>query len=103
MEEELINKLINLDNEAKHELKEIEEKEENIEYYINQKLTTEKAKIDNMYFFKKKNLQDGYDKKWEKEKQVLDEKKGQALGRLRERYNEEKEKIITDILAEIMN
>ena len=39
MEEEPINKLIDLDNEAKHELKEIEEKEENIEDYINQKLT----------------------------------------------------------------
>lgn len=103
MEEDLINKLINLDNEAKHELKEIEEKEENIEYYINQKLTTEKAKIDNMYVFKKKNLQDSYDKKWEKEKQVLDEKKEQALSRLREKYNEEKENIITDILGEIMN
>ena len=44
--EDIINKIIELDNNAKNKINAIKEKEENIESYVNEKLQIEKEKID---------------------------------------------------------
>lgn len=100
--ENIINKMIELDDNAKAKIREIKEKEENIETYISERLEKEKEQIDTRFAFRKKNLQEKYDVMLEEEKMKLEEKKKEKIKNLQEKYEQEKDKILEELLREIV-
>lgn len=100
--EDTINKIIELDNLAKSKISTVQEKKENIENYINERLKKEKETIDNQYAYKKKKLQEKYDIKFEEEKNILDEKQNRELTRIQEKYENEKQLILKKLLDSII-
>ena len=100
--EEIINKIINLDNKAKEKIKTIKEKEEKIESYINEQLQIEKDKIDGKFLYKKKNIQEKYDKLFEDRRQKLDQEKQNQIININQKYEQEKQKIIDQLLKSII-
>ena len=97
--EEIINKLIALDINAVGKVKDIKEKKENIETYVNEKLKVEKQKIDSKFLYKRKKTQEKYDLMFEDNKQELDKTKNEQIRKIEERYEQNKE----DILEELIN
>lgn len=100
--ENIINKLIELDNMAKLKINGIKEKEENIETYISERIEREQKIIDSQFAYKKKNLQEKYDMRLKEEIAKIDEKKELKIRELQNRYAQEKEKILNDLLKEII-
>ena len=101
--ENIINKIIELDQNAKRKISTIKEKEENMETYINEKLKVEKEKIDNKYLYKKKNLQEKYDSNYEQRKLDLDEYKQKQIIQLQTKYEGEKKDILQKIINSIIS
>lgn len=101
--EMILNKIIDLDNQAKSKILTIKEKEENIETYVSEKIEKEKALIDSRISFKKKKLQEKYDLMLEQEKTRLDEEKNRQIAILHEKYEQEKQKIIEQTINQILN
>lgn len=100
--ETIINKIIELDDNAKSMVKIIKEKEENIETYIDEKLQIEKEKIDNKYLYKRKNIQEKYDIMFENKKIEIDEEKKRQINNLREKYEQAKKIILEKLLDSII-
>ena len=73
--EEVINNLITIDNMAVNKIKQIKEKEDNIETYISERLEIEKKKIDSIYLYKRKVIQEKYDKMFEEKRILLEQDK----------------------------
>lgn len=61
----ILNKIIELDNSAKKKIMDIRKKEENIETYISEEIEKEKAKIDSKYLFKRKIMEEKYNDMFE--------------------------------------
>ena len=101
--EDVINKIIELDECARKKIKIIEEKENNIETYINEKLKVEKEKIDNIIAYKKKNRQEKYEQEFTKRKELIDEYKQKQIIELQNKYEKEKQEIVKKIVNNIIN
>lgn len=74
----ILNKIINLDNQAKNKIIQIKQKEENIETYISETIEKEKKEIDSRFLYKRKITQEKYDKMFEESKKKLDRRKRQT-------------------------
>ena len=98
----ILNKIIELDNTAKKRIMDIREKEENIETYISEEIEKEKAKIDSKYLFKRKKMQEKYDEMFEQKKQELDSEKEKQISLIKEKYEQEKGKILETVLSNII-
>ena len=57
----ILNKIINLDNQAKNKIIQIKQKEENIETYISETIEKEKKEIDSRFLYKRTVTQEKYD------------------------------------------
>ena len=90
----ILNKIINLDNQAKNKIIQIKQKEENIETYISETIEKEKKEIDSRFLYKRKITQEKYDKMFEESKKKLDEEKDKQIDLMAE-YIESK-KILVD-------
>ena len=84
--EVILNKLIDLDNQAKSKILQIKQKEENIETYISETLEKEKKVIDNRFLYKRKKIQEKYDNMFKEAKNRLNEEKYKQINILREKY-----------------
>ena len=100
--ENIINKIIELDENAKRKIRTIKEKEENIEIYINEKLKIEKEKIDNKFLYKKRNIQEKYDLNFEQSKLKIDEYKKNQIMEWQKVYEQEKQDIMQKIVQSII-
>lgn len=100
--ENIINKIIELDNNAKSKIKVIKEKEKNIETYINETLQIEKEKIDNRFAYKRKNMQEKYNVKFEQKKIELDKQKQKQITNLQTKYEQAKQDILEELLNSII-
>lgn len=100
--EEIIKQIINLDRNAVLKVKNIKEKEDNIEIYVNEKLKIERQKIDNRYLYKRKKIQEKYDLLFEKNKIELNQKKEDQIKKIDEKYILEKESIVNNVLEKIL-
>ena len=116
----ILNKIINLDNQAKNKIIQIKQKEENIETYISETIEKEKKEIDSRFLYKinievstlttqiseneqkLSNAQEKYDKMFEESKKKLDEEKDKQINKIREKYEQEKQQIIEKMLSEIV-
>lgn len=100
--EVILNKIIDLDNQAKSKILQIKQKEENIETYISETLEKEKKVIDNRFLYKRKKIQEKYDNMFEEAKNRLNEEKYKQINILREKYEQNKQQIIEKTLNEIV-
>lgn len=100
--EVILNKLIDLDNQAKSKILQIKQKEENIETYISETLEKEKKVIDNRFLYKRKKIQEKYDNMFKEAKNRLNEEKYKQINILREKYEQNKQQIIEKTLNEIV-
>ena len=100
--EDIINRIIELDEHAKRKIKAIKEKEENVEIYINEKLKKEKEKIDNKFSYKKRTIKEKYDSNFEQSKLRLDEYKKMEIMKLQKKYEQEKQDIVRRIVESII-
>ena len=100
--EVILNKIIDLDNQAKSKILQIKQKEENIETYISETLEKEKKVIDNRFLYKRKKIQEKYDNMFEEAKNRLNEEKYKQINILREKYKQNKQQIIEKTLNEIV-
>lgn len=100
--EEIINKIIELDNNAKRKIIEVKNKEDNIENYINERLIKEKEKADSQYAFKKKKFQEKYDFMYEQKIGLLEEKKEKKISELQEKYKLNQKATIENLLKNII-
>ena len=98
----ILNKIINLDNQAKNKIIQIKQKEENIETYISETIEKEKKEIDSRFLYKRKVTQEKYDKMFEESKKRLDEEKEKQINKIREKSEQEKHQIIEKMLNEIV-
>ena len=98
--EVILNKIIDLDNQAKSKILQIKQKEENIETYISETLEKEKKVIDNRFLYKRKKIQEKYDNMFEEAKNRLNEEKYKQINILREKYEQNKQQIIEKTLNE---
>ncbi len=101
--EDIINNLIRIDINALNKIKQIKEKENNIENYIFEKLKKEKDKIDAMYLYKKNIVQEKYDKMYETRKTKLDEQKQNAIREIQAKYLNTESNILENLLKSIIN
>lgn len=100
--EDIIDRIVFLDNNAKAKVNDIKLKSENIENIITRNLEKEKSRIDNEYAFKKNKLQEKYDLLFKKRKEDIDKFKNSEINRLQELYLNKKDKDINDLLNSIM-
>ena len=101
--EEIIKEIIQIDNSALAKIKQIKEKEENIENFISEKLKKEKEKIDSIYLFKKKAVQKKYDEMYEENILVLDKQKEDKINKLKATYSENKNHILENLIKNVLN
>ena len=101
--ENIINSLIQMDATALNRIKQIKEKEKNIENYISENLEKEKDKIDAMYLYKRKIIQEKFDKKLKEKKLALDEQKQKDIKKMQEEYSKNKSRILENLLKSIVN
>ncbi len=100
--ENILNKIIELDRQAKQKVFQAKEKEENIESYISKKIEEEKQTIDSKYLNKKKIIQEKYDEKLEKRKKEIDEENKKTIDKLHQMYENSKQQILGELLNEII-
>lgn len=101
--EEIIKSLIDIDEKAIDKINDIKQKEDNIEEEINSKLKTEKEKIDSQYVLKRKGLKDKYDKIYQENCERINQEKEAQIDFLRQKYNEDGERIVDKIVDSIIN
>lgn len=98
----VISKIIELDNISKKKIREIKEKEENIENYISEKIESEKEKIDSKYMYKRKILQEKYDAMLLEKKKIIDEETNRQINNIHENYEKNKQITLQKLLNEII-
>ena len=101
--EEVIKKLIEIDEKAKNKINTIKQKEDNIEEEISAKLKAEKEKIDNQYVLKRKSLKDKFDKLYQENCDRINVEKETQIKLLRQKYNDDGENIVDKIIYSIIN
>ena len=101
--EEVIKKLIEIDEKAKNKINTIKQKEDNIEEEIGAKLKAEKEKIDGQYVLKRKSLKDKFDKIYQDNCDRINAEKEGQISLLRQKYDADGEGIVDKIVHSIIN
>ena len=70
--------------------------------FLSEEIEKEKAKIDSKYLFKRKKMQEKYDEMFEQKKQELDSEKEKQISLIKEKYEQEKGKILETVLNNII-
>ena len=100
--EEVLNTLISIDNDCKRTLNELKEKQDNIEYLVNDEMTKRKDEINTKYKFKIDMRKSEFQIKLNENKQRIENEKMEQIGGIRSKYIEEKNDLIQKIVNEIL-
>lgn len=100
--DEIINKLINIDNTAKKIIDEAETKKENIDELVEESLTKAKNMIDSKYYSKIKFKESQLDSRLEKTKSEIESNLEIQLNQLENEYNLQEQKQIENILNQLL-
>lgn len=100
--EEILNHLILVDEECRRTINELQEKKDNIEYLVNEELTSRKDEIKNKYKFKIDMRKNEYEIKLNEEKQQIATGQKQEIENLLNQYNQEKEMVVKQIVESII-
>ena len=96
--DKIINDLISIDNSAKSIINVVESRKENLDDLIEERLKKGKDLIDSKYDTKLRFKENEYGEKFEKEKEKIQFNLNQKLNELDERYNNEKDLRIREML-----
>lgn len=100
--EEILNNLISIDEECRSALNELQNKKDNIEYLVNDELSKRKDEIKTKYKFKIDMRQNEYNMKLANTTKNMDREKQQELEKIHQKYMQEKNNIITEIVNSII-
>ena len=100
--EEILNSLISIDDECKKVLHSLEERQDNIEYLVNDELSKRKNEIKTKYKFKIDMRKNEYDMKLSEMQKEISSRKLREIEEIKEKYNNEKEELLNNIVKEIL-
>ena len=100
--EKILNKLIAADLECQRALNQLKEKQENIEYFVNDALENRKDEIKAKYKFKIDMRKHEYDMKLAENLQEIELQKQKQMQEMKANYEMEKQQIIDKIVKSIM-
>lgn len=100
--EKIINKLIDIDNEARNRVEVAERTKENIDEMIEEKLQKEKHSLEVLYSEKIKAKQKQYNTMIENEKNRVSEITGKTLRDINDKYLNNKDNISENIIKKII-
>lgn len=100
--EEIFNNLISIDDECKRILRELKEKQDNIEYLVNNELSKRKDEIKTKYKFKFDLRKSEYDTKLTEKLKSIDEDKFRQIEEINYQYETDKQEIISEIIQSIL-
>lgn len=100
--EEILNNLIEIDNECKRSLNELKEKQENIEYLVNDELSIRKDEIKGKYKFKMDMRKNEQDMRLSKMVKNIEMEKIKKIEQIKRAYEDDKENMIKQIVNSII-
>lgn len=100
--EEILNNLIEIDNECKRTLNGLKEKQENIEYLVNDELGKRKDEIKTKYKFKMDMRKNEFDMKLSEYTKNIEMEKAKKIDEIKKNYEMDKEKILKQIVDSII-
>lgn len=101
--EEIINKLLGIDNKAKSVISEYESKMSNLDYYISEEISKRKKEIDSKYKFRIDFEKNEYNRKLKEKKSIMQEIKDKGIEELRTQYQKEKENLTKELVNSIIS
>ncbi len=100
--EEILNKLIDADLECQRALNQLKQKQQNIEYFINDELEKRKDEIKAKYKFKIDMRKHEYDVKLAENLQEIEQQKQKQMEKMKANYETEQQNVIDKIVKSIM-
>ena len=94
--EDLINKIIEIDKEAKEQICKEKEKNNNIKEYVSKEFAQKKEEIDEEYHFKLELEKKKFAERFLEEKKKIDSKIVKELEEVADRYKKNENKIIEE-------
>ncbi len=101
--EDILKKIIQIDNNAKDIVKEEKKKQSNIEEFIENEFQMKKIILDLEYKDEIKKQKEKYEKMFEEKKKQIDNKVENKINNLEIEYKEKENKIISEIINSIKN
>lgn len=101
--EELINKIIEIDNNAKSIIKEEKDKKDNFEEFIDSEFNTKKAVLDLQFKDEINKQKEKYNILFEENKVEIENNTNQEIITIKKNYSELEENIISDLIEKIKN
>lgn len=100
--EEVLNHLISMDEECQRTLSQLKEKQEKIEYFVNEELSKRKDEIKTKYKFKLDMRKNEYEMKLAQNLQQIETEKNQQLRELETKYHAQKQQMIDTMIQTIV-
>lgn len=100
--EEILNHLISMDDACKRELRQLQEKQENIEYLVNEEISKRKDEIKTKYKFKMDMRKSEYEAKLSQTAQNIEANKLQKIETIKITYEKDKPNLISDTIKAIL-
>ena len=100
--EEILNHLISMDDACKKELNALKQKQENIEYLVNEEISKRKDEIKNKYKFKIDRKKSEYETKLNETIQKMETYEQQKLQKIKSNYEQDKPDLIKRIIQSIV-
>ncbi len=100
--EEILNHLISMDDACKRELRQLQEKQENIEYLVNEEISKRKDEIKTKYKFKIDMRKSEYETKLNETAQNIECNKLQKIETIKTNYEKDKPNLLNDTIKAIL-
>ena len=101
--EEILKKIIDIDNNAKSIISVAEENEKNIDELIEEQTNKKKAMLDMEYKIEIGNKEKKYKELFEQKKNEIDLNTKEKIEQLEKKYRENEQKVMNDIIRKIKN
>lgn len=102
MTEDMIRKVIEIDENAKRIIKDSEEKNNNIHKYISQELAIKESVIEVNNKDKIERIQQEYDEKYKKLKREIEAETSHDVQKMKEKFRQQKETLINNLFTEVI-
>ena len=102
MTENIIKEIISIDNKAKENIKQIEEKNDNFEKLKNQEISIKEAVLLTQYKDELEKIQNEYSKKLASDKETIDNNMNAKIEMKKNKFNQVKEEKVQEIFGDII-
>lgn len=102
MTEDMIKKVIEIDENSKKVIKESEDKKINIQKYINQELAIKESVIEANNKTNIEKVQKEYDDKYSKIREEIEEETNYKIQKMRDKFEENKETMVNELFSDII-